>query len=90
MSHLTQDELAALQGTILPRDTPFIIQGVSSTQLSVARHYGGCKFQGREYKYIPPTDELIRDDVIKWLLKYRKDKLKQAVMEDKKKQESLL
>lgn len=90
MSHLTPDELAALQETILPRDTPFIIQGVSSTQLSVARHYGGCRVQGREYKYVPLTDELIRDDVVKWLLKYRKDKRTHVAMEEKKKQGNLL
>ena len=90
MSHLTKDELAALQKTILSRDTPFIIQGVSTTQLSIARHYGGCKFQNREYRYVPPTDELVRDDVIKWILDYRKDKRKQEKIKEKKKQGSLL
>lgn len=27
-------------------------------ELTNARHYGGCRFQNREYRYVPPTDEL--------------------------------
>jgi hypothetical protein len=72
MSHLTEAEISALQDSKLDRATPYLIQGVSNTQLSIARHYGGCKFQGRSYSYIQPTDELVRDDVVKWLAKYRK------------------
>lgn len=82
MSHLTQSEIDALQLSKLDRDTPFVINGVSNGQLSIARHYGGCTFrctfQGKKYIYMPLTDELIRDDVVKWLEKYRKRKKKQA------------
>lgn len=72
MSHLTEAEIEALQDSGLDRDTPYAIQGVINTQLSIARYYGGCKFMGRNYSYIPSTDELIRDDVVRWLAKYRK------------------
>lgn len=72
MSHLTELELQMLDLSDLPRDTPFIIQHVCQTQFSIARHYGGCKYQGKSYSYIQATDELIREDVAKWLSKMRK------------------
>lgn len=72
MGHMTEKEIDALQATKLDRATPFAIGGVSQSQLSIARHYGGCKFQGRNYLYLPGTDELLRDDVVKWLAKHRK------------------
>lgn len=78
MSHLTEQEIAALQFSTLDRAAPFAISAVSNSQLSIARHYGGCTFQGRQYTYLPLTDELIRDDVVKWLTKYRKQQKKQA------------
>ena len=72
MGHMTEQEIEALQATKLDRATPFVICGVSRSQLSVARFYGGCTFRGRNYIYIQPTDELLRDDVVKWLAKHRK------------------
>ena len=72
MSHLTQSEIEALQLSKLDIATPFAISGVSNGQLSIARYYGGCTYQGKQYFYVPLTDELIRDDVVKWLAKYRK------------------
>jgi hypothetical protein len=56
----------------LHRKTPFGIRNVSMTQLSIARHYGGIKYNGEAYTYIPKTDELIRDDVLKWQRKNAK------------------
>ena len=72
MGHMTEAEIDALQLSNLDRATPFAIGGVSQSQLSIARYYGGCKFQGRNYSYLPLTDELLRDDVVKWLAKHRK------------------
>ena len=77
MSHLTQPEIEALQSSKLDKEAPFLIRGVSNSQLSIARHYGGCTFQKRWYKYMPLTDELIRDDAVKWLAKHRKQQKKQ-------------
>lgn len=79
MKGLTDSEVEALQATTLDRSTPFVIQGVSQSHLSIARHYGGCTFQGKHYAYIPGADELIRDDVVKWLAKYRKAQQKNPV-----------
>lgn len=73
-SHLTEPELKALDESKLSRATPFMITGVSNSQFSIARHYGGLTFNGSEYVYVPPTDELIRADVVKWLTKRRKVK----------------
>ena len=49
--------------------------GVSKTQLSIARHYGGCKVQGKHFVYNPIDDSLIREDVVKWIAKRKKAKL---------------
>jgi hypothetical protein len=56
----------------LSRDTPFGITNVSHTQLSIARHYGGIGFNGQKYTYLPLTDELIRDDVLRWMTRRMK------------------
>jgi hypothetical protein len=73
VSYLTPDELDALQASGLDPFTPYVIGGVSHSQFSVARHFGGCTYGGREYAYIPTTDELIREDVVKWVEKRRKE-----------------
>lgn len=42
---------------------PERIYGVSQSQFSVARYYGGCKFAGKTYHYDANTDSLVRMDV---------------------------
>ena len=90
MSHLTDDELTAMQASDLPREPYFIIRGVSQTQFSIARHYGRCKFNGSDYTYIDDTDELIRDDVLAWLAKRRKVESKAAKPAKVKRESRLL
>lgn len=58
MSYLTDAEIEALQSSDLDRGTPFLIQGVRQSQFSIARYYGGVKFNGEQYTYFPDTDEL--------------------------------
>ena len=58
-----------------------MIRGVSQTQFSIARYYGGVVFKGMHYTYLPATDELIRADVAKWLAKYRRTEKKSADIE---------
>ena len=50
----------------LHKRTPYGITNVSMTQFSIARHFGGIKYNGDDYTYFPHTDELIRDDVLRW------------------------
>lgn len=64
-TYLTPEEEAAIQH--LPRATAYLIRGVSTSQFSVARHYGGAVFNGARYFYIPETNELIRADVLKFI-----------------------
>lgn len=71
-SFLTDSEIEALHTSNLPRKTPFAIQGVMNTQLSIARFYGGIRYNGDGYTYFPDGDELIRDDVLKFVTKLRK------------------
>ena len=78
MRHITESEEMALQDAGLDRQSPFMIRGVSKTQFSIARHYGGVVFKGQSYTYLPETDEMIRDDVAKWLAKHRKAERKSA------------
>lgn len=59
-------ELYGIEKCGLHRRTPYGMTNVSMTQLSIARFYGGCKFNGEDYTYIPTTDELIRNDVLNW------------------------
>lgn len=46
----------------------------SRTQFSIARHYGGCKINGHQYLYNHNDDSLIREDVVKWLVKKKKQR----------------
>lgn len=59
-------DLTGLENCPLPRKTPYGMTGVSNTQLSIARHFGGITYHGATYIYNPITDELIRADVLKW------------------------
>ena len=79
-SYLTPEETEALQASRLPRDTPFIIAHVRHSQLSVARHYGGAKYNGWSYTYMAPTDELVRYDVLKWVSRRRRMQKKPLAM----------
>lgn len=71
-SFLTDDEVEKIQ--TLPRKTPYVMRGVSMGFFSVARYYGGCKFNDEHYTYNPETDELIRDDVLAFVMKLRRKK----------------
>ena len=60
--------LVGLEACPLPRKTPFGMTNVTMTQFSIAQYYGACSFNGERYTYLPDTDELIRDDVLRWRL----------------------
>ncbi len=64
--------LDGLETCDLHTRTPYGIRDVSMTQLIIARFYGGAKFNGEKYTYFPGTDELVRDDVLKWKKKQKK------------------
>lgn len=42
---------------------PEEIHGISNSQFSVARHFGGCRYAGASYHYCAADDALIRMDV---------------------------
>jgi len=72
-SHITPDEWAALAlDDKLHQRSAWLYQHVSQTQLSLARFAMGHIVNGEHYVYCPPTDELIRGDVLKALSKLRK------------------
>lgn len=53
------------------KDTNLAYAGVSKTQLSIASYYGGAKVQGDYFVYNPADDSLIREDVVKFLVKLK-------------------
>lgn len=71
MTYLTDEEKSALQQSDLPGETPFMFGNVTPSQLSIARYSMGCRYNGSVYEYIPQTDELIREDVMKWIKNFR-------------------
>lgn len=71
-AHVRCSALLGVEACGLHRRTPYGITNVSMSQFSVARYSGGCKFNGDSYTYLPHTDELIRDDVLKWQRKQRR------------------
>jgi hypothetical protein len=66
--------LTELTDCKLHRKSPFGIANVSHTQFSIARYYGMINFNGYRYIYYPDTDELIREDVMRWKAKQLKAK----------------
>jgi hypothetical protein len=71
-----QSILMELDDCPLHRDSPYGVTNVSHTQLSIARYYGTINFNGFKYIYYPDTDELIREDVMRWKAKQLKAKHK--------------
>lgn len=71
MSYLTDEELDALRSSELDTKVPFIIHGVSQSPFSESRLSGACQYSNWYYIYIPMTDELIREDVVKWITERR-------------------
>jgi hypothetical protein len=47
---------------------------VSQSQFSISRYSGGCTINGKSFTYLPDDDMLVRDDVLKWLVKHLKTK----------------
>lgn len=69
-SYLSEEEVMAAQA--LHKRAPYAICNVRHGFFSIARHYGGCTFQGCHYTYMEGHDECVRDDVLKLVTKMRK------------------
>ena len=76
-SYIAESEVHALQEHF-DRDATIAYRDVSNSLLSLARHYGGTTVNGKHFVYFPETDELIRDDVLAFLHKRRKDALQEV------------
>lgn len=51
-----------------------VIMNVSQSQLSTARHYGGCRLNGEEYIYIKTLDALMLKSLVRRWKKFRKER----------------
>ncbi len=71
---------------------PERIYGWMQSQLSIARFYGGCTYQGHTYNIdmADPAHPLVRQDVLMREAKEHKRKQAQAECEAKRSQKSLL
>lgn len=76
-SYLTADEVQSAQ--TLHKRAPYALCQVSNGFFSIARYYGGLKYQGCSYTYMPGHDECVRDDVLALVTKLRKAKAKEAL-----------
>lgn len=63
---------------------PEEIHGVSQSQFSVARHYGGCSYMGQSYIYDAGQDRLIRLDV--YLARLKQDTAEAKALRDAERQ----
>ena len=81
--------LTGLDDCPLHRNSPYGVANVSHTQLSIARYYGAINFNGFKYIYNPMTDELIREDVLKWKTKQWRAKQKSNHNKIEKAQEEI-
>ena len=63
---------------------PEEIHGVSQSQFSVARHYGGCSYMGQSYIYDAGQDRLIRRDV--YLARLKQGKAEAKALRDAERQ----
>lgn len=68
---MTNDECRLAWADGMAEQPPILYRNVSQTQLSIARHSGAAIVNGKRYVYTE-ADELIREDVLKWLKKHRK------------------
>lgn len=64
---------------------PERIYNVSQTQLSVARFYGGCKFNGADYHYDAESDTLTRMDIWQARIASNKQDAAKAAKAERKK-----
>jgi hypothetical protein len=64
---------------------PERIYNVSQTQFSVARFYGGCKFNGADYHYDAASDTLTRMDVWKARIASSKEDAAKAAKAEREK-----
>jgi len=85
-----QSFLTGLDDCPLHRDSPYGVTNVSHTQLSIARSCGVIKFNGYIYIYHPMTDELIREDVLKWQTKQWRLNQKQTKKQNENLQQELI
>lgn len=70
--NVTLETLKEHQAALIEKfgaDAKIAFAGVSMSQLSIARLYGGCKVNGHSFIYNPTDDSLIREDVVKWMAK---------------------
>ena len=63
---------------------PEEIHGVSQSQFSVARHFGGCTYMGQSYIYDAGQDRLIRRDV--YLARLKQGKAEAKALRDAERQ----
>lgn len=74
---ISEEEKNEIIDSKISMNTPLYYASVSNTQLSLAMHCGAITVNNSTYLYIKETDELIRDDVLHFISKLRKQKAKE-------------
>ncbi len=64
-------------------------RNVMMTQLSIARFSGGITYNGKHYVYNPQADELVRGDILKRAMKWKREQEKAEKAAAKELQQAL-
>jgi hypothetical protein len=67
------------------QETPECFYNVSQTQLSIARYYGGIKYNGADYHYDAESDTLTRMDVWRARMASSKDEADRTARAEREK-----
>lgn len=68
MTNLTTTDLAALSAAGFEfKDAPATIPDATRRFLGWQLFSGACRMHGHEYKYLPTTDEMVREDVLRFI-----------------------
>jgi hypothetical protein len=72
-SYLTPEELTLLKSSRYRPEPTFVIKNVSQSTHHSAKHYGSAIISKVHYTYIAEFDELVRNDIMFFIQRTRKE-----------------
>ena len=87
MTYLTTTDLAALAAAGFDfKDAPATIPDATRRFLGWQQFSGACRMYGHEYRYLPATDEMVREDVLRFIEAQRRPTVKDSLTTEKPEQ----
>ena len=81
MSFLSPEELSFAKARFGAARTPLVIASASKTEFARSCKAGAMRYRGVGYTYLPKTDEMIRDEVLKLVRARRRDLAKYKLVQ---------